>query len=173
MVEPVTLERAKLNMRVEDNTEDELIADLITAAREWVENDTGHILMDRQVRQRFGCFGSVMQLSAWPVIELVAIRYTDALTIEQTVDGRLSTFARPALVLPAYNARWPLTPWGEVEVEVRAGYGSETPMALRQAILLLVGHWYANREAVITGTIVTQVALAVDSLCRDFRLRRC
>ncbi|MEE5120444.1 head-tail connector protein [Pseudomonas alliivorans] len=33
---------------------------------------------------------------------------------------------------------------------------------VRQAVLLLVGHWYANREAVASG--LTSVPLAVDRL---------
>lgn len=35
---------------------------------------------------------------------------------------------------------------------------------VEQAILLLVGHWYANREAVAVGTIATAMPLAVESL---------
>ena len=35
---------------------------------------------------------------------------------------------------------------------------------VEQAILLLVGHWYANREAVALGTISTVVPLAVERL---------
>jgi len=35
---------------------------------------------------------------------------------------------------------------------------------VEQAILLLVGHWYANREAVALGTISTTVPLAVERL---------
>jgi uncharacterized phage protein (predicted DNA packaging) len=35
---------------------------------------------------------------------------------------------------------------------------------VEQAILLLVGHWYANREGVAMGTISTVVPLAVERL---------
>ena len=35
---------------------------------------------------------------------------------------------------------------------------------VEQAILLVVGHWYANREAVVTGTIATLIPLAVERL---------
>ena len=39
---------------------------------------------------------------------------------------------------------------------------------VEQAVLLLVGHWYANREAVVVGTSSSAVPLAVDRLlwCR-------
>jgi uncharacterized phage protein (predicted DNA packaging) len=35
---------------------------------------------------------------------------------------------------------------------------------VEQAVLLIVGHWYANREAVVIGTISTAIPLAVDRL---------
>lgn len=35
---------------------------------------------------------------------------------------------------------------------------------VEQAVLLLVGHWYANREAVAVGTIATVMPLAVERL---------
>lgn len=35
---------------------------------------------------------------------------------------------------------------------------------VEQAVLLLVGHWYANREAVVVGATPSAVPLAVDRL---------
>ncbi|WP_444757139.1 head-tail connector protein [Pseudomonas sp. A014] len=45
------------------------------------------------------------------------------------------------------------------------------PASFKAALLLLIGHSYANREAVVTGTIATELPLAVESLlwsCRDW-----
>ncbi|CAI3808186.1 MULTISPECIES: head-tail connector protein [Pseudomonas] len=41
--------------------------------------------------------------------------------------------------------------------------------AIRQGALLLIGHWYANREAVATGTIATELPLATNALWRPHR----
>ncbi|AHX31506.1 hypothetical protein U876_18735 [Aeromonas hydrophila NJ-35] len=41
--------------------------------------------------------------------------------------------------------------------------------ALRLAALLLIGHWYTNREAVVTGTIATTLPLAYESLIHPYR----
>lgn len=40
---------------------------------------------------------------------------------------------------------------------------------LTTAMLLLIGHWYENREAVAMGTIATQVPMAVEALITPYR----
>lgn len=42
--------------------------------------------------------------------------------------------------------------------------GPNLPETARQAIKMLVGHWYRQREAVITGTIAAAIPIGVDSL---------
>lgn len=41
--------------------------------------------------------------------------------------------------------------------------------AIQQGILLLVGHWYVNREDVVIGTIATSLPKATEFLWRPYR----
>lgn len=41
--------------------------------------------------------------------------------------------------------------------------------AIQQGILLLVGHWYVNREDVVIGTIATGLPRATEFLWRPYR----
>ena len=54
----------------------------------------------------------------------------------------------------------------------QAGYASNdaVPASLRHAALLLIGHWYENREAVNVGNIVQDVPLAYDALISAYRV---
>jgi hypothetical protein len=55
-------------------------------------------------------------------------------------------------------------------VRYRAGYAGDIPSGIRVAILLMIGHWYANREAVVVGTITSELPMAVDRLLWGHRL---
>lgn len=59
----------------------------------------------------------------------------------------------------------PLDSEGEPEVT-----GLVVDDAIRAAMLLLAGHWYANREAVVVGSINSALAYAVDSLIQPYRM---
>jgi uncharacterized phage protein (predicted DNA packaging) len=41
---------------------------------------------------------------------------------------------------------------------------------VQAAMLLLVGHWYENREATVTGQATSKVPLAVDSLLQPHKI---
>ena len=79
----------------------------------------------------------------------------------------------PALLLPAYGKSWPSTRvWvdanGNYPVEVRfiAGYGTagtSVPETFRQAMLLLIGHWYENREEV-SESLLSKVPTGAEAL---------
>src|SRR3546814_11207118 len=55
---------------------------------------------------------------------------------------------------------------GYATVTYTAGYApEEVPVALVQAMLLLIGHSFSNREAVSVGNTGREIPLGVESLC--------
>ncbi|MCX0499734.1 head-tail connector protein [Erwinia billingiae] len=41
---------------------------------------------------------------------------------------------------------------------------------IRSAMLLLIGHWYSNREAVVIGQTATEVPFAVEALLQPHKI---
>ena len=172
MAEPVTLAEAKAQCRVLTDDEDGLIAALITAAREWVENFTGHILVLRDVTQRLSSF-TRPRLFAWPIADdaTITATYVDSDGATQTLTGARLIFGNGwAELATAFGSKWP-TSYGPATVTVEAGYATadDVPQSMKQAILLLVAAWFANREAV-SDKAMTEVPMAVDALCRPYRM---
>jgi uncharacterized phiE125 gp8 family phage protein len=175
--EPVTLEQAKAQCRVIDDTsQDELIAGYITAAREFVEEQTGHVLVQREFteyREDLRC--RFIELLRRPVLDDPApvITYTDTSGDEQTYDEAVFSVARyPARIYPSLTGWWPaVSRNGTVSIAYTAGYADgEVPQRAIQAILMLVGHWFAKREtAEISTAQAMEVPFAVTSLCGQLR----
>lgn len=60
-----------------------------------------------------------------------------------------------------------------IELDVTVGYGDaaiDVPEALRQAIRLLVAHWYDNRGVVTTGPNYSPLPLSVAALLAPYRI---
>lgn len=172
--EPVSLPVAKAHLRVTDTSEDALIGNYIVAARQWVENHTGHILMRRPMTQTFSEFYSYLELHYRPVASVTSIAYTDSAAAAQTLlPAVLLTTADgyPYRIRPVSS--WPsILTYSPVTVTFVAGYAEGTqPYALIQAMLLLIGHYYDVRAGVNVGNIVSEVPLAVTSLCDQYRIR--
>lgn len=168
--EPVSLEEAKRHCRVDYDDEDELIGALISAAREHCEVVTRLTLAPATWETRLVTFpAGPIALPHPPLLEVEGVRYVDAGGEEVELDAdayTVDTLTTPGTVAPV--GRWPAG--HDVRVRYRAGYeGGQIPHAARQAILLLVGHWYEHREAVVVGTITSEVPLAVDRLLWGIR----
>ncbi|MGY6355676.1 head-tail connector protein [Citrobacter amalonaticus] len=61
------------------------------------------------------------------------------------------------------------------ENENSPGYAEDEDSILlgddvKAAMLLLIGHWYANREAVNIGNITTEIPFAVEALLQPYRI---
>ncbi len=175
-VEPVSRVEAKNNLRVDFTDDDDLIDRIITAAREWVEGRTGRQLITATLEYRVDRFGSQIALPRPPLQSVTSIKYIDTAGDEQTLattEYEATETREPALIIPAYGKTWPATANHPEAVRVvyDAGYGDsagDVPKAIRQAILLMVSHYYELRQPVITGMTSSPIQFSVESLLSKY-----
>ena len=143
------------------STEDTLLSSLITTAREFGENyqNRAFITQTWQLWLDGWPGGDYIDVPLPPMQSVASIKYYDTANVEATMsasDYYVDTQNEPGRVLLAYNKAWPtasLRSANAVCVEFVAGYGdtaAAVPSRVRQAMLLLLGHWYQNREAALT-----------------------
>lgn len=177
--EPVAVAEAKSHLRVDHTDEDTLIASLVTAARLHIE-----VMLSR----RFITQDWSLVLDFWPNSKMVSIGLGPVQAVNQistfAEDGAetvfdsenyfVDTVSDPARIVRKSGAAWP-APGRQVngiEIAFAAGYGdnaSDVPEPLRQALLLLVAHWYERREPVVLGETVIPVPETVQSLLLPYR----
>jgi uncharacterized phiE125 gp8 family phage protein len=176
-LEPLTLAEAKAHLRVEHNDEDALIGALIKSARVHVEAATRRALITqrwRLVRDEWPSGGRLMIAPA-PLKQLVAARVynsdggTQALDLAAFIVDKAAavlTLTPGAVVTPGRSA-------AGIEIDLDAGYGdaaADVPEPLRQAIRLLLAHWYDNRGiAAASGETAARPA-SVSALIAPYRV---
>jgi uncharacterized phiE125 gp8 family phage protein len=174
--EPVTTAEAKAHCRVDHDDEDTLIASLIVAARQWCESWTGRQFVTATWRLSLDGFpGCAIRLPKPPLQSVSSVAYDAADGTATTLGSsayRTDADSEPGRLTPAYGLTWPTArcQTNAVRVTYVAGYGaaSAVPKAVKQAILLLVGHWYANREAVGSGGVASEIAMTAQALLTPF-----
>lgn len=182
-VEPLSLEEAKLHLRVDGTDEDSLITFLIGTARHDVETITRRALITQTWE---------LVMDDWPdddwfpvpmpkLQSILSIKYKDENGVEYTFDPEnyaVDTDSVVGRVMLFDDADWPsdeLYPVSAIRVEFTAGYGdtgSDVPAPIRQAMKLLIGHYYENREAVInsTGANIQLLPMGVSALLQTYRV---
>lgn len=172
-----TVAEARDQVRVLHDSEDSLIARYVAAATRHVEDVTGTRLLTQTVLCIADGFADTMLLPVAPIQAVSAVRYIDGNGAEQLLGTDAWLEHRQGLrprIARASGASWPgvQARADAVRIEVIAGYGdaADVPEHIGQAILLLVGHWHQNREAVVTGTISTELPLGVKSLLGNARM---
>ncbi|MGD9879022.1 MAG: head-tail connector protein [Hyphomicrobiaceae bacterium] len=179
--EPVTLAEAKAHLRVEpDEMEaDNLIRSLIASARAHVENETGRALMAQTWDLRLDCWPitGYITLPKPPLQSVTHVKYYDTAGVQQTWSPALYQVANglPPRLAPIDGEVFPTLATmklNAIEVRFVAGYVSAelVPEPIRQAIKLLVGHWYEFREEVVVGAAVNSIPSGVAALLFTHRV---
>jgi len=168
---PVSLQEAKDHCRALHDDEDALIEGLIGAATQHVEKQTGRAIAPQTWQLTLDGFGSEITLPLSPLRSVASVVYTDPAGASQTASASLytvDTASEPGRVVLKKDAEWPETAdvVGAVRITYEAGY-TTVPAPIKHAILLLIGHWFAHREAV--GDTATVLPMAVDALLVNYR----
>lgn len=186
-IEPVTLIAAKEHLRANDD-EDGLIQTLIYAAREYAQGYTGRALITQTWEFTASGFPSYYESYFYGTLKLplgklqsvTSVSYVNEAGATQTLaasDYQVDTSNDSAgRITPAFGKYWPTTRAGVLEaVTVRfiAGYGlaAAVPFSIKAAMLLIIGHLFANREA--TGPDNLQnLPMGVEALLAPYVLHR-
>jgi uncharacterized phiE125 gp8 family phage protein len=176
-VEPVTLEEARSFLRVEHNDDDEVIAALVAGSRIHVEAQTRRALITQSWRITADAWppdGRLAVLPA-PLRALTAARVYDRDGNAQDLD--VAAFVPDLGASTLVFAPWALPAPGRIaagiELDVSVGYGDaaiDVPEPLRQAVRLLVAHWYENRGLVASGPTGARLPSSVAALIAPYRV---
>jgi len=172
-VEPVTVAEAKTHCRLIGNADDAKLGELITAAREYAEAVTGQAFAVQTITAACDSFPSgAIELPIGPIVSLTSIKYTDATGVEReiTSDVIVDDFShKPRLILKPGKS-WPSASLTSVNgVKVVYVAGAAPSKKIKAAMLLLVGHWFENREEVVIGQESFTVPFAAEALLHQER----
>lgn len=167
--EPVSVYDVQMALRLSSDWESNYIFDiLIPAARVYCEKLLNAALAPRtfeMVLDSFPC--GELEIPLRPVLSVDSIKYFDAAGVEQTLDPSLYTVDTASFRARIACDNWPSTGnrIAAVTVQFYAGYSPDTlPSNFRQAMLLLIGHWFLNRETATVGAIAHEIDFAVSAL---------
>ena len=148
--EPLSARDLNVPLRLRgDSSHKEEIEGLISTAREKVENDCGISIVAQTVTEYFDALPSCIELRSPPHASFtIAVAYFDG-TDWQAVDGALFTVvgSNPSVVHLDPESQWPEASSSSTFQYRIVSMSPEnvTPLA-RQAIILLVKHWFSNSE---------------------------
>jgi len=178
--EPVSLDEQKAHLRIDADYDDAYIASCIIAARQFIEGQTHHVIMQQTWSHtidwnwpwKFG--GRRIDLPTNPVTaqaspSTTVITYVDTNGATQTLAQTQYTVVgrrHGSYIVPAYDITWPdvRSVPDAITVRYQAGYGATlVPQELHRAVLILAAYYYENRET-SAGT-----PKAVEALISPFR----
>lgn len=173
----ISLVEAKAQCRVLHEDEDTYIADLIDAAQDWIAGEKswlGRGVVEQEWELTLSAFpDGRVDLPRPPLVSVDGVFYTPSgggaeveITTFRTINAAM---ADGGYILPAKNTEWPETDNepGSVRVAFTTGFAT-VPPAIKHAMLLMVGHWYKNREAASEANM-SDLPFAVDALLYPYR----
>lgn len=121
---------------------------------------------------------SYLRLQLGGVSLVTEFGYTDTDGVAQILDPstyQVDVTEPITRIAPAYNSYWPVArrEFGSVHVDFKAGFGdtaTSIPKSIVSAVKLILGHLYANREAVVVGSTAIVLPLGAEHMLWPYRV---
>jgi len=177
--EPITFADVQANSRIDSSGEQTLVENMIIAARMLSEKYLHRTLMTETKVLSLDGFprAGLIKIPEPPLQAVSEIRYKPTRAsnwcIWNSDNYHWDAISEPGRVMPNPGLTWPLITLrslGCVRVEYVAGYGlaADIPQPIKQAMLMLVSHWFENREA-STDFVPRPVQFSFESLMMSYR----
>lgn len=163
---PITTSEAKrhLNLSESDDAHDQVLEQYIAAATQQFETDCNRALITRTMRVRLPEFAE-FRFAVGPVVSITSVVYRDRDNATQTLaateyalDTSRDMFRIVSDALPETFDRW-----DAVTINYTIGRSTADPLA-KSAILLLVAHYFENRDMLIGSSMADMIAY--ERICR-------
>lgn len=179
-ITPVTLAEAKAHCRIDHTDNDTQITALIEAATSYLDGYhgiLGRCLIEQTWELYYDTFPTDdLRIPLGNLISVTSVEYVDPTTLLYVTwaaaNYETDTYSLDGWVIPVDTWPTPAETINAVRVTFKAGYGStaaSVPAAIRQAILMIIGHWFESRETVIIDQTAIKLPMAADALLAPFR----
>jgi len=174
----ISLAEAKAFLRVDSDYDDDdsYITSLIGVATNVVEQFTRRRLITQTYNIYYDEFPPYIDLQVGNVASVTHVKYYDTDNTLQTLDTSqydVDIRVKPGRIYQAEDGNFPNTyeRANSVEVEFVVGSAaSDVEDAIKQAMYIVIGRYYENRQDVVMGTQVNELPLMVEHLLTPYRL---
>lgn len=178
---PITLTEAKTHLKVDTTADDTFITNLIKSATSSAQEYTNRFFIATTIQQVGDKWEDISNLLKSPVASVTNIKYVDTSGTLQTLNTDVyfvDDVNKPARIGLKPNQSFPeiIDRLNAVQVNYVVGLAAgpdEVDEGIRQALLLTIGNWYQNRQAVVTGTIATELPMNAKFLLDQYKIQVC
>lgn len=177
--EALLIDEVKDHLRVDTSADDNYIQSLIKTARMMTENTIDKALLTQTWKFYFDGFPrcDVIEIPKAPIQSITSVEYVDT-------DGTTQTWASsnnwsldttgimPRIILD-YDQTWPDTEGSRNNVIITGVFGYTSldaiPEPIKHAMMMLIGHWYENRENTLVNGTVLSMPFATKALLDQYK----
>lgn len=130
-IEPITLDEAKIFLRIDGTDQNDVIESLIIAARQEAEKITRRQFITATWELRLDYFPEIIYLPMPSLQSVTSVKYLDYSGTEQTLventDYMVDSYSEPARITPCYGQVWPVTypVINAVRIRFKSGFGDD------------------------------------------------